>query len=93
MKIVLYDDYNETFGPKAIKQILRSTGWTEDDPRRLGLLPAPFSASATEISLTHDMRYSPYVRCRRCLNTSINPLGDGLCRGCQALFSSGYSKH
>jgi hypothetical protein len=28
-----------TTGPKAIRQILRSTGWSEDDLRRLGLLP------------------------------------------------------
>jgi hypothetical protein len=30
---------NETFGPKAIRQILQSTGWIEADLRRLGLLP------------------------------------------------------
>jgi predicted RNA binding protein YcfA (HicA-like mRNA interferase family) len=37
--LLVYHNLNDTFGPKAIRQILQSTRWTEDDLRRLGLLP------------------------------------------------------
>jgi predicted RNA binding protein YcfA (HicA-like mRNA interferase family) len=37
--LLVYHNLNDTFGSKAIRQILQSTRWTEDDLRRLGLLP------------------------------------------------------
>ena len=37
--LLVYHNLNETFAPKAITEVLRSTGWTEDDLRRLSLLP------------------------------------------------------
>jgi predicted RNA binding protein YcfA (HicA-like mRNA interferase family) len=39
--LLVYHNVGETFGPKTIRQILRSTGWTEDDLRRLGLISQP----------------------------------------------------
>ncbi len=36
--LLVYHNLGETFGPKAIRQILQSTGWTEADLKRLGLL-------------------------------------------------------
>ncbi len=36
--LLVYHNLGETFGPKAIRQILQSTRWTEADLRRLGLL-------------------------------------------------------
>jgi predicted RNA binding protein YcfA (HicA-like mRNA interferase family) len=37
--LLVYHNFNDTFGPKAIRQILLSTRWTEDDLHRLGLFP------------------------------------------------------
>jgi hypothetical protein len=37
-ELLVSHNLNDTFGPKAIRQILQSTRWTEDDLRRLGLL-------------------------------------------------------
>jgi len=36
--LLVYHNLHDTMGPKAIRQILRSTRWTEDDLRRLGLI-------------------------------------------------------
>lgn len=36
--LLVYHNLGDTFGPKAIRQILTSTGWTETDLRRLGLI-------------------------------------------------------
>ncbi len=36
--LLVYHHLNDTFGPKAIRQILQSTPWTEANLRRLGLL-------------------------------------------------------
>ena len=36
--LLVYHNLNDTFGPKAIAQIIRSTHWTEEDLQRLGLL-------------------------------------------------------
>ena len=36
--LLVYHNLGETFGPKTIRAILRSTRWTADDLRRLGLV-------------------------------------------------------
>jgi predicted RNA binding protein YcfA (HicA-like mRNA interferase family) len=36
--LIVYHKLGDTFGPKAIAQILTSTGWIEDDLRRLKLI-------------------------------------------------------
>jgi predicted RNA binding protein YcfA (HicA-like mRNA interferase family) len=36
--LLVYYNLGETFGPKTIRAILRSTRWTEDNLRRLGLM-------------------------------------------------------
>jgi predicted RNA binding protein YcfA (HicA-like mRNA interferase family) len=36
--LVVYHKLGDTFGPKTIRQMLNSTGWSEDDLKRLGLL-------------------------------------------------------
>jgi predicted RNA binding protein YcfA (HicA-like mRNA interferase family) len=36
--LLVYHNLGETFGPKTIRAILRSTRWTEADLRRLTLL-------------------------------------------------------
>ena len=43
--LLVYHNLGETFGPKAIQQILTSTRWTEADLKRLGLIQWPFSLS------------------------------------------------
>jgi len=36
--LLVYHHLGETFGPKTIRALLRSTRWTADDLRRLGLM-------------------------------------------------------
>ena len=36
--LIVYHKRSDTFGPKTIKQLLDSTGWSETDLRRLRLL-------------------------------------------------------
>ncbi len=36
--LFIYHNLGETFGPKTIKKILKNTGWTEADLKRLGIL-------------------------------------------------------
>ena len=36
--LLVYHNLGETFGPKTIRAILKSTGWIETDLRRLNLL-------------------------------------------------------
>ncbi len=37
--LVVYHKLSDTFGPKTLKQLLDATRWTEDDLKRLNLLP------------------------------------------------------
>lgn len=36
--LLIYHNLGDTFGPKTIKKIIKSTAWTEADLKRLGLL-------------------------------------------------------
>jgi predicted RNA binding protein YcfA (HicA-like mRNA interferase family) len=36
--LLVYHNLGETFGPKVIRQLLKSTRWIEADLKRLGLL-------------------------------------------------------
>jgi len=36
--LLVYHNPHDTFGPKAIRQILQSTRWTQEDLRRLRLV-------------------------------------------------------
>jgi len=39
--LLVYHHLNDTFGSKAIRQMLQSTRWTEDALRRMGRLSEP----------------------------------------------------
>jgi predicted RNA binding protein YcfA (HicA-like mRNA interferase family) len=52
-----YHTGSDTLTRKTLRSVLQVTRWTEDDLRRLGLLPCPIHSSLTQQSPTFRRRY------------------------------------